>query len=44
MTLITIDNPKQIDSRTAYKAIEAALRTTRVKRCIYVAGSLLLMK
>ena len=31
MTLITIDNPKQIDSRTAYKAIEAALQNHKSK-------------
>ena len=31
MTLITINHPKQIDSRTTYKAIEAALQNHKSK-------------
>lgn len=41
MTLITIDNPKQIDSRTTYKAIEAALQNHKSKEvhlcCQFIA-------
>ena len=41
MTLITIDNPKQLQSRTTYKEIEAALRHCKTNElnliCQFVA-------
>ena len=41
MELITINHPKQIDSRTTYKAIEAALQNHKSKEvhlcCQFVA-------